>query len=94
MQVFAIDLAGPWYLNQVQTEVLRFVDNQGQVHESWEDFKQFWPLKPHVNRHDGMIGFNLGKVCSKDFRLKWAVSFRWSSSLYCPARNSNLNVHL
>ena len=65
MQLFAIDLAGPWYLDQVQTEVLRFGDNDGHVNESWEDFKQFWPLKNHVTRHDGMIGFNLGKVCSE-----------------------------
>ena len=65
MQIFAIDLAGPWYLDQVQTEVLRFGDNDGHVNESWEDFKQFWPLKNHVTRHDGMIGFNLGKVCSR-----------------------------
>ena len=66
MQLFAIDLAGPWYLDQVQTEVLRFGDNEGHVNESWEDFKQFWPLKNHVTKHDGMIGFNLGKVRFKN----------------------------
>ena len=69
MQLFAIDLAGPWYLDQVQTEVLRFGDNEGHVNESWEDFKQFWPLKNHVTRHDGMIGFNLGKVSKPTFDM-------------------------
>ena len=84
MQLFAIDLAGPWYLNQVQTEVLRFGDNDGHVNESWEDFKQFWPLKNHVTRHDGMIGFNLGKVCSRMISKKklTAQNFR-----YQPMRN-------